>query len=75
MLPTSTDVLVVGAGPTGLATALTLARRGVDVTLVDQAAEPPSTSRAAVVHAHTLEVLDAARTSAAQNRVLELSPP
>lgn len=54
----STDVLVVGAGPTGLATALTLARRGVDVTLVDKLAEPPTTSRAAVVHAYTLEVLD-----------------
>ncbi|MET8319482.1 FAD-dependent oxidoreductase [Micromonospora sp. NPDC005189] len=58
MLPTSTDVLVVGAGPTGLATALTLARRGVEVTVLDQLAEPPTTSRAAVVHAYTLEVLD-----------------
>ncbi|MEV4809620.1 FAD-dependent oxidoreductase [Micromonospora avicenniae] len=58
MLPTSTDVLVVGAGPTGLATALTLARRGVDVTILDQLDRPPTTSRAAVVHAYTLEVLD-----------------
>ncbi|MGC4744982.1 FAD-dependent oxidoreductase [Micromonospora sp. DT201] len=58
MLPTSTDVLVVGAGPTGLATALTLARRGIDVTVLDQQAEPATTSRAAVVHAYTLEVLD-----------------
>ena len=58
MLPTTTDVLVVGAGPTGLATALTLARRGVDVTVLDKQAEPPTTSRAAVVHAYTLEVLD-----------------
>ena len=58
MLPTSTDVLVVGAGPTGLATALTLARRGVEVTVLDRLAAPPMTSRAAVVHAYTLEVLD-----------------
>jgi 2-polyprenyl-6-methoxyphenol hydroxylase-like FAD-dependent oxidoreductase len=58
MLPTSTDVLVVGAGPTGLAAALTLARRGVEVTVLDRLAEPPVTSRAAVVHAYTLEVLD-----------------
>ncbi|MGW3601723.1 FAD-dependent oxidoreductase [Micromonospora sp. NPDC005161] len=58
MLPTHTDVLVVGAGPTGLATALTLARRGFEVTVVDQLASPPMTSRAAVVHAYTLEELD-----------------
>ncbi|SCG60822.1 FAD-dependent oxidoreductase [Micromonospora coxensis] len=58
MMPQRTDVLVVGAGPTGLAAAVTLARRGVEVTVVDRAARPPVTSRAAVVHAYTLEVLD-----------------
>ncbi|MFV2104244.1 FAD-dependent oxidoreductase [Micromonospora sp. LOL_024] len=58
MLPERTDVLIVGAGPTGLTTALTLARRGVEVTLLDQRETPAVTSRAAVVHAYTLEVLD-----------------
>ncbi|MGC5018779.1 FAD-dependent oxidoreductase [Micromonospora sp. DT47] len=58
MLPERTDVLVVGAGPTGLTVAAALAGRGVDVTVVDRQARPPVTSRAAVVHAHTLEVLD-----------------
>ena len=58
MLPERTDVLVVGAGPTGLAVAATLAGRGVDVTVVDRLARPPVTSRAAVVHAYTLEELD-----------------
>ncbi|MFI5834440.1 FAD-dependent monooxygenase [Micromonospora sp. NPDC051300] len=58
MLPEHTDVLVVGAGPTGLAVAVTLAGHGVAVTVVEKLAEPPVTSRAAVVHAGTLEVLD-----------------
>ncbi|MFI7335801.1 FAD-dependent monooxygenase [Micromonospora aurantiaca (nom. illeg.)] len=58
MLPERTDVLVVGAGPTGLAVAVTLARHGVTATVVDRLAEPPVTSRAAVVHVGTLEVLD-----------------
>ncbi|MFR9774442.1 FAD-dependent monooxygenase [Micromonospora sp. MS34] len=58
MLPERTDVLVVGAGPTGLAAAVTLARHGVTATVVDRSAAPPITSRAAVVHAGTLEVLD-----------------
>ncbi|MEO8059913.1 MAG: geranylgeranyl reductase family protein [Burkholderiales bacterium] len=35
-LPSACDVLVVGAGPAGSAAALTLARAGLDVVLVDQ---------------------------------------
>ncbi|HEY7568726.1 MAG TPA: FAD-dependent monooxygenase [Gemmatimonadaceae bacterium] len=52
-----TDVLIVGAGPTGLALAATLVRSGVTPTIVDKLATGQNTSRAAVVHAHTLEVL------------------
>lgn len=59
MIPTRTDVLVVGAGPVGLTTTIVLTMRGVDVTLVDRQPEGANTSRAAVVHARTLEVLDA----------------
>ena len=58
MLPATTDVLIVGAGPTGLALALTLRRAGIDHVLVDKLPERQNTSRAAVIHAHTLEVLD-----------------
>ena len=57
-LPATTDVLIVGAGPTGLALACTLAAEGVSFLLVDRLAEGANTSRAAVVHARTLEVLD-----------------
>jgi geranylgeranyl reductase family protein len=39
-VPTSTDVLVVGAGPGGAAAAYHLARHGVDVTIVDKATFP-----------------------------------
>jgi len=49
-------VVVVGAGPTGLALACTLRQPGVDVLIVDKAADGAPTSRAAVVHARTLEV-------------------
>ncbi|BBY02576.1 FAD-dependent oxidoreductase [Mycobacterium seoulense] len=52
-----TDVLVVGAGPTGLTLAAALLVRGIRVTLVDQVAEGANTSRAAAVNARTLEVL------------------
>lgn len=57
-LPPRTDVAIVGAGPTGLALAVTLAEAGVDFVLLDRQAEGANTSRAAVVHARTLEVLD-----------------
>ncbi|MGW4898120.1 FAD-dependent monooxygenase [Kitasatospora sp. NPDC004240] len=57
-LPASTHVAIVGAGPTGLALAVTLARAGIDFVLLDRLAESPRTSRAGVVHARTLEVLE-----------------
>ncbi|MDQ2833034.1 MAG: FAD-dependent monooxygenase [Acidobacteriota bacterium] len=53
------DVLVVGAGPTGLALASELRRRGIRPMLLDRLAAGQNTSRAAVVHARTLEVLEA----------------
>ena len=56
-LPTRTDVLIAGAGPAGLATAIVLAEAGVDFVLIDRQAEGANTSRACVVHARTLEVL------------------
>lgn len=51
-------VLIVGAGPTGLALAIALRLRGVDATIIDRAEQGANTSRAAVIHARTLEVLD-----------------
>ena len=50
-----TQVLIVGAGPTGLVLALWLTRLKVRVRIVDRLAEPATTSRALVVHARTLE--------------------
>jgi 2-polyprenyl-6-methoxyphenol hydroxylase-like FAD-dependent oxidoreductase len=51
-----TDVLIAGAGPTGLVLALWLTRLGVRVRVVDQAPEPGTTSRALGVQARTLEL-------------------
>ena len=50
------DVLVAGAGPTGLVLALELARRGVRVRVVDRADGPGLASRAMAVQARTLEL-------------------
>jgi 2-polyprenyl-6-methoxyphenol hydroxylase-like FAD-dependent oxidoreductase len=50
-----TEVLIVGAGPTGLVLALWLTRLGVRVRIVDKTAEPGTTSRALAVQARTLE--------------------
>ena len=54
-----TEVLIVGAGPSGLTLAAALRQRGVEVVVIDRAVEMAGTSRAAVIHARTLEVLDA----------------
>ncbi len=52
------DVLVVGAGPTGLALALDLARHGVAVRLVDRSTAYDRGSRGREISPRTLEVLD-----------------
>jgi 2-polyprenyl-6-methoxyphenol hydroxylase-like FAD-dependent oxidoreductase len=57
-LPSNANILIVGAGPTGLALAAELRRRGIEAVTVDKIAEGANTSRAAVVHARTLEVLE-----------------
>ena len=51
------DVLVVGAGPTGLALAAQLAASGVSCRVVDRAADRARESRALGVQPRTLEVL------------------
>lgn len=55
---TYTDVLIAGAGPTGLTTANILAKSGVDFRIIDKGSGPVEESRALVVHAKTLELLD-----------------
>ena len=52
------DVLIVGAGPTGLVLAIWLTRLGVRLRIVDKTAEPQTTSRAVAVQARTLELYD-----------------
>jgi 2-polyprenyl-6-methoxyphenol hydroxylase-like FAD-dependent oxidoreductase len=50
------EVLVIGAGPTGLVLALWLTKLGVKMRIVDKTAEPGTTSRALAVQARTLEL-------------------
>nr|CRL78098.1 oxygenase [Mycolicibacterium komanii] len=54
----ASDVLVVGAGPSGLAAACGLLMQGVRVRIIDGAAAPATTSRANFLHARGSEVLD-----------------
>src|SRR5260221_731936 len=56
---TETDVLIVGAGPTGLTLACELLRRGIHCCLIDRLNEPTQTSRAFDIQSRTLEVFDA----------------
>ena len=67
-----TDVLVVGAGPTGLMLANHLGRRGVRVTIIDRHSGPARESRAMAVHARTLEIYS---KLGLVERALELGTP
>jgi 2-polyprenyl-6-methoxyphenol hydroxylase-like FAD-dependent oxidoreductase len=57
------NVLVTGAGPVGLAMAVELARYGMSLRIVDKAAERTDKSKALVLWARTLELLDSAGCS------------
>jgi 2-polyprenyl-6-methoxyphenol hydroxylase-like FAD-dependent oxidoreductase len=51
----SNPVLIVGAGPVGLSAAVALARAGIPIRIIDRLTAPTNESRAAIVHARTLE--------------------
>ncbi|MEV5375771.1 FAD-dependent monooxygenase [Streptomyces nondiastaticus] len=55
---TATDVLIVGAGPTGLTLACTLARAGAAVRIIDKSPEPHRTSRGKGINQRTRELFD-----------------
>lgn len=57
-MPDTTAVAIVGAGPTGLVLACRLAAEGIPFVLIDRLPAGANTSRAAVIHARTLEVLE-----------------
>ena len=60
----ASPVLIVGAGPTGLAAAMSLARAHIPVRLIDKAPQPNPYSRAVGIQARTLELLE-------QHRLIE----
>jgi len=57
-LKKETDVLVVGAGPVGQLASLRLARRGVDVTVLDKHYRTGAHSYALALHSDTLRLLN-----------------
>ncbi|KAI0695903.1 FAD/NAD(P)-binding domain-containing protein [Cytidiella melzeri] len=58
-LPRRTEILIVGAGPTGLAAALSLHKQGcTDLVIVDETLAEAHTSRAITMHAATLAAMD-----------------
>lgn len=57
-MKTDADVLIVGAGPTGLMLAAELQRRGIGCLLIDAHDKPLTWDRATVVHPRSIEIFD-----------------
>src|SRR5882672_947284 len=57
-LPTKTDVIIVGAGPTGLSLACQLTRHGIDFVVIEKKEGVTPYSKALGVHARTLEIYE-----------------
>lgn len=58
------NVLIVGAGPTGLTAALELARRGWEPRIIERKPAPTPLSKAVGISAHSLDILEASGVSA-----------
>ena len=54
----TTEVLIAGAGPIGLTTAIELSRRGIDCRIVDPLLEPPQYAKAVGIQPRTAEVFE-----------------
>lgn len=52
------NVVVIGAGPVGLMTGIQLARRGIEVTILEKSLEPATIPRAIVADEETLRAFD-----------------
>jgi 2-polyprenyl-6-methoxyphenol hydroxylase-like FAD-dependent oxidoreductase len=68
----TSEPLIAGAGPVGLAAALFLARRGIRTRIIDQAPEASPYSKALAVNPRTMEILEPSGVTA---RMLELGRP
>ena len=68
---TMVDVLIVGAGPTGLTAAIEIARRDITFRLIEKAEQPSPFSKASALHACTLELLELSSAKLADTFVRE----